>query len=113
MKRGATRIVFFLGAYAIKLPALYSWRGFLIGLLANMTEREFSAAFDAPLCPVLFSLPGGFANVMPKAQPLSSEEFKSLDLDAFLERGDWVVPAERKQCSFGWLNGRIVVVDYA
>jgi hypothetical protein len=42
MKKGSSRWVFFIFNLAIKIPSLYSWKNFLLGLLANMQEVEFS-----------------------------------------------------------------------
>jgi hypothetical protein len=38
---------------AYKLPSFYSWKHFLLGLLANMQEAEFSRTGRPELCPVL------------------------------------------------------------
>jgi hypothetical protein len=46
---------------------LLSWKHFLYGLLANMQEAQFSKTSWPELCPVLWSLPGGFLVVMPRA----------------------------------------------
>ena len=104
---GATRIVLLVGGYAVKLPRLNTWRTFLNGLLANMQEREFSLTGWPELCPVLFSFPGGWLVVMRRARPLTYCEFEAVDM-----RGFGGIPVEGKRDSFGWLDGRIVAVDY-
>jgi len=109
--RGATRTVLLTKRYAIKVPRLASWRLFLCGLLANMQEREFSRAGWPELCPVLFSLPGGWLVVMPRAAPLSDLEWAQIDM-RWPDRADYVVPVEMKRDSFGRLLSRIVAVDY-
>jgi len=53
-----------------------------------MQEREFSAERWPQLCPVIFSLPGGFLVVMPRARPLTDAEWAAFDYRAFVTRGD-------------------------
>ncbi len=112
IKRGATRTVILVCGYAVKVPRLHSWRAFLNGLLANMTEREFAATGWPELCPVRFSLPGGWLIVMDRAFPLTDEQWASFDPEAFCCREKYAVPAEMKRSSFGLMSGRIVAVDY-
>ncbi|MGN6538949.1 MAG: hypothetical protein ACTHKQ_24880 [Mesorhizobium sp.] len=113
---GSTRTVVLIGAYAIKIPGAWRWprryRSLLNGLLANASERDFGKAGWDGLCPLTFSLPGGWLNVMRRAEPLSRDEWFAFDRDAFIDRGDWILPVEDKMDSFGKLNGRIVAVDY-
>lgn len=110
-KSGATRCVFLVGSYALKMPRLNDWRLCLHGLLANMQEAQFSRVGWAELCPVLWNIPGGFLVVMPRCQPLgrrmSAEEFAE-----FSQKKDYCVPVENKPDSFGWYRGRIVAIDY-
>ena len=115
-KYGTTRVVYFIGKYAIKIPVIKPWRHFLRGLLANISEAQFSSVEDfTGLCPVIFSLPGGFLNVMRKAEPLPRETF---EVESFydeylssnnLPKGGMV---EDKLDSFGILDGSVVAVDY-
>lgn len=109
---GVTRRVLLIGRFAFKVPAMSEWRLFLLGLLANMQEAVFSKCGWPELCPVLFSLPGGFLVVMKRARVLTDEEFKSIDAEGFVKREGYTVPAEMKSDSFGWLDGRVVAVDY-
>ena len=110
--RGTTRNVILIGSAAIKIPSFIEWRLFLLVLLANMQERQFWKARWPELCPVVFSLPGGWLNIMKRAKPLTREEFERLDLESWVDRDDYVVPAEIKMDSFGWLDGRLVTIDY-
>lgn len=112
IKYGSTRIVLLIGQYAIKVPTVVEWRLFLLGLLANLQEVKFSRTQWPKLCPVVFSVPLGILLVMRRATPLSRQEFDDFDFDAFVETDEYVVPVENKLDSFGWLNGRIVAVDY-
>ncbi|MES2323237.1 MAG: hypothetical protein V4633_13315 [Pseudomonadota bacterium] len=112
---GTTRTVLLVGKYAVKFPATVEWRLFLLGLLANMQERKFSRCGWPELCPVLFSLPGGWLVVMRRAKNLSYDEWMGFDageLNAFVNRPEYAVPAELKMDSFGWLDGKLVAVDY-
>lgn len=109
IKRGATRTVFLLGGLAFKFPTFYSWENFLYGLLGNMQETRFSQLGWEQLCPVVFSINFGLLVVMKRAMLLTDIEFSNMNYNDFIKVG---VPVENKQCSFGWLNGRIVAVDY-
>ena len=82
----------------------------LRGLLGNMAERDLSCLDGC--CPVLFSLPGGFLNVMPYARPMTRDEFARFDYHSFVDRDAYAIPAERKPDSFGWLNNQPVAIDY-
>lgn len=93
---------------AYKFPALTSWRNALYGLLNSMNEAEHCGRSGA--CPVLWRLPGGFLNVMPRAADLTEKEFAALDVADFCYCNNLVV--EHKRDSFGWLEGEIVAVDY-
>lgn len=112
---GVTRTVLLVGNLAIKVPSFGEWRLFLLGLLANMQERNFSNLGWPELCPVLFSVPGGWLVVMRRAQILTDAEWSAIseeDITAFINKPNYSVPAELKSDSFGWLNGKLVAVDY-
>jgi hypothetical protein len=116
--KGTHRVVYLVGPYAIKRPVFRPWRLFLCGLLANMQEATFSDAGWSELCPVVFAMPGGWFNIMRRAEPITNEQFAKLNYSEWirggqaLPDGDWIIPVENKQCSFGILDGRIVAVDY-
>lgn len=109
---GSTRMVLLTKFRAIKLPRFFSWRTLLLGLLANMQEVEFSKTGWPELCPVQYWLPGGFVLVMPRVEPLTDEEFLRYSWCQWRDRGDYVIPVENKQSSFGKLSGEVVAVDY-
>lgn len=109
---GATRTVWLIGPWAFKFPSMVEWRLFLLGLLANMQERKFSETDWPELCPVLWSLPGGWLVVMRRARELTRTEFDQIDFVKWLDRGNYVIPAEPKMDSFGWIGGQLVAVDY-
>lgn len=108
MKQGVSRKVFLYGKYAFKFPNPSSWVQFLWGLISNMNERIFGRMKDERLCPVLFSLPGGWLVVMQRAEPLPDDHDE--------RRIDEIVAAfpcvEKKPSSFGIVDDRIVAVDY-
>jgi hypothetical protein len=56
-RTGVSRDVLCIGRWALKFPKLRTWRAFLIGLLANMQERDLWKRGDWPelLCPVVFA----------------------------------------------------------
>lgn len=115
IKNGVTRKVIIIGGYAFKIPQTrYGWQRFLNGLLANIQERYMSTIADVRLCPVVFSIPGGWLNVMPACDELSESEFDLFNPKAYCED----LPVENKRCSFGWYmdhdtrSAIIVAVDY-
>lgn len=122
IKQGSTRITLLTRNWAIKIPNFREWRLFLHGLLANMQEKLFSVYPE--VCPVIFSLCGGFLNVAKRARELTDLEFEqeilpkcerdgnSLNRIYFVNNEDYCISVEGKPSSFGWLDGRIVVIDY-
>lgn len=111
-RRGATRLVFLTKRRVYKIPSLFSWKHFLLGLLANIQERQFGRLGWPELCPVAWSLPGGWLVVMPRCRPMTRAEFDETDLEALASQPAYRVPAELKIDSWGWLNGRLVAFDY-
>jgi hypothetical protein len=112
---GATRAVLLLGRYAFKVPFAFSWKHFLLGLIANMQEVSFSRAGWPELAPVVAHLPGGLLVVMRRCEPLTEEQWAAFEpsiANGWLVGDDYYVPAEPKQSSYGFLNGRIVALDY-
>lgn len=109
---GTTRTVLLIHRWAIKMPAMSEWRLFLLGLLANMQERSFGMTGWPKLCPVVFSIPGGWLVVMRRAEPLSEKQWNHLDVPGWRAEVDYSIPVEDKWSSFGVLDGEIVVVDY-
>lgn len=105
---GVSRFVITVGCIVLKFPNFLSWRRFLLGLLANITELTWSRTADPRLCPILFSLPGGFLNVMPWCTPLEYEgRVDRYYVDHYDE-----LPVENKSDSFGYYRNRLVAVDY-
>jgi hypothetical protein len=111
---GVSREVICIGRWALKTPKLTrGWRQFLIGLLANMQERDLWKRRSPKLCPVMFALPCGWLVVMQRATPLTEVQAEGLDYHELLTFEDGLyIPGEAKPGSFGMLGDRIVVVDY-
>jgi hypothetical protein len=112
LEYGTTRQVLLLGCLAIKVPNFTEWRLCLLGLLANMQEAAFSRSGWPELCPVIFSLPGGFLNVMKRAEPMTSEQFDEEALKKWVDRDGHTIPVEIKVDSFGYIDGELVAIDY-
>ena len=111
-KYGATRTVILVGSIVIKIPRMCSWKLFLHGLLANMQESQFSKTGWQELCPVLFSIWGGFCLIMQRAEPLTDFQWSRFSPEHWVKKEDYTVPVELKQSSFGMLKGKIVAIDY-
>ena len=114
---GSNRLVILTRRHALKIPNLRCWWRFVWGLIDNMQERRVNGRGRWPtrhdgVCPILFSLPGGFLNVMPRARPLTDDEWAAFDPAEHCRRDGYVISAEPKQDSFGVLSGRIVAIDY-
>lgn len=107
-RNGQNRWVILSRRYAFKFPAPTSWRALLYGLLNSMNEAAASDREHA--CPVLWRIPGGFLNIMPRCRPLNDSEWQ--DFAAHPAAFAGALEVERKPDSFGVLNGRIVAVDY-
>lgn len=108
-KRGITREVVLIGRWAFKLPSLRRWKNFLQGLIANMQEAELSTWRDSNiLCPVIFHIPGGLLTVMSRVEE-RTEELTNGELAYFQS----LMPSlESKPNNYGYLNGRLVCIDY-
>lgn len=111
VRDGISRTVILIGALAFKVPTVsLGWRYFLQGLLANMQEASWwRLTRDPRLCPVQWSIPGGWLVVMRRARVLTESEWLALR-DEHWRHDD--LPVERKADSLGLLDGRLVAVDY-
>jgi len=110
VQQGSSRFVILTKNYVLKLPFNKTWTRFLWGLIANMNEIRFNKMQDERLAKVIFSLPGGFLVVMKRAEPLMNFDRKFLT--DFCCSKDWKIPAEIKKDSFGYINGKLVAIDY-
>ena len=114
MKRGSTRWVLFIGNYAYKIPSLKNISQFKWGLIANKHESNFYKAYDKKnkICPVVFSIPFGLLIVMPKIRVVKDNELSKEYLTQHCTEPGYIIPAELKCDSFGYLNSKLVVIDY-
>jgi hypothetical protein len=112
VRRGITRTVLLVHRWAIKVPSMRSHdaglRGVVWsiarGLCANLSEQEWSGSPGT--CPVLWSW-AGIVNVYPRCQPVT-HDLTDAEYDAVGLLG----PGDRKPQNMGWLDGRLVWVDY-
>lgn len=127
IRRGITRTVILTRRYAIKFPSLRPYGDGLTGLLwsvcrgilANQAEAQWwNVALPEMrqyLCPVRRSWLGGVVNVYPRCKPF---EVSDVLQEAMFERR-WLPlpeldpqPGDTKADNYGWLDGRLVVIDY-
>lgn len=120
-RQGVTRIVILYKHWAIKIPNfLYQWNHFLWGLLSNMEEGLTWKIANMPdselyqyrdlICPVVWSSWGGWISIMKRVDRiLTDEEYLELDLELYNN----IHSDDNKADNFGWLDGRIVKIDYA
>ena len=111
IKYGSSRTVILTKNYAFKLPYIGRWKNFLWGLIANMQEVDFNTLNDERLAKVIFHLPAGFLVVMKRAEPL--KEFNKKFFAGFCSRHKGLeLPTELKKDSFGYIDGKLVAIDY-
>jgi hypothetical protein len=128
IKRGATRIVFIFRKFVIKVPNFtYSYRNFIRGILSNIDEdrtwRWNSGKYENGkshlLCPVIFSLWGGWLLIMARADVLKwSGDVRALPHtdnpnDVYKEWIEAGLGGDDKADNYGYYKGRLVKVDYA
>jgi len=107
IRRGSSRLVLLIGAWALKLPHPSSWRSLLWGLLSNLAEAERRGLEGA--CPVVLALPLGLLLVQRRADPLP----EGFPLDAIPAAVRALAGHDGgKLSSYGLIPGRIVAVDY-
>ena len=112
---GSTRWVLVTTKWSFKFPSFYGWYYFLAGLINN--HREYVYYQDKKyieLCPIIFYVIGGFLTVMPTVKELTDKNWVEFNFKKFTARGGrlYQIAVENKKDSFGWLNGRVVAIDY-
>ena len=115
-RNGITRAVLLIGPYAIKFPRWrYGWFKFLCGLRSNMIEWQFRRmANQFCLAPTIWHIPGGFMNVQRRCEPLTDEEWESIDdPESDLKLMEWHgMDCDFKRDNFGTYYGVPVLLDY-
>jgi hypothetical protein len=117
IRKGITRTVIVVGPLAVKLATDKR------GRRCNRFEADLYDRVDARrramLCPVLCCTPAGTALLMPAARSLTEMERDHLmDTDGFpdwdyMPPNDETSSVEYKPSDWGWLDGRLVALDYS
>lgn len=113
IRRGVTRTVVVTKRWAIKVPQIRTHGNGLAGalwslargILANLSELAWRRSIG--VCPVYRSLAGGLINIYPRCEPVghdpSPQDYRSTG---------YIGPADKSRSNVGYLNGRLVFVDY-
>ena len=119
---GGTRIVVLTKKYAFKIPRLGSWKQFVQGMLSNMTEGQWKDVGNKHLCPIKYSNRFGLLVVMDRAERVIDEDKFKADLAKLIEsESEGVDPSELGADffeydafpkNFGYIDGRLVKIDY-
>ena len=114
ISKGTTRIVIFIGKLAFKIPILNkSLTYFIKGWLGNVDERNiWRDKKDRKLCPIYFSL-FGLVNIMPRALPITDQKFNKQWIIELFKELDIQVDVCNGWKNFGYIDTRIVIIDYA
>ena len=117
-RKGVTRIVILIGDVAIKIPNVRSWKQYLLGLLANIQEREFAKLNHELLAKVKFSDLLGFVLVMERTEDITDideEDFRTLMRERYKDNEMSVfILSDLKRANFGYIKNtkNIVKIDY-
>ena len=115
-RSGANRAVLILGAVAFKFAR------HRIGARCNLYEadlyRRTTPKRREMLCPVLACAPFGLVLIARAAQPLTADEAQTLRASRGFPDWDYVppddeCPFEPKASDWGWLNNKLVSLDYS
>lgn len=113
-KKGCTRWVICIDNVAFKFPALTNWRMFNLGRKANIKEWERSWLSDQRIsyAKTLLCVRGGLLNIQQRAKMFSRSEWLDRAGDIIIVKDVMFPHVEMKMDSFGYINGKIVAVDY-
>ena len=113
---GITRNVILIGKYAFKFPTLHSHIHFLNGCYANYSERRFYKNFKgvyvsdedltSKVAPSLFCSYFGLLQIQRRLTPLT-RDLTPTEVELF--KG---VCTDIKKENFGYLNGKLLCLDY-
>lgn len=112
IKIGCTRIVFILKTIVIKIPNfLYQHNHFLQGCYANWSERYFTKIFKnniliEKVAPTLFCSYFGLISIQKKVIELN-RNLTTEEINHFQE-----ITSDIKIQNFGYLNNKLVCIDY-
>ena len=122
--KGGERWVLIFFNWAIKVPQLKYWRS---GLQQNRNEIDWwQRTFDKRLCPILKTLFSNCIVIMKRAEPMQEDQFRNHfpDHDSCISLADNIdaypnseiqtsyLPCEYKPDSFGFIDGKVVIIDY-
>jgi hypothetical protein len=116
IRHGTTRAVICLPFMALKLAK--GERGRRCNLFERDTFRRVDERRRAMLCPVLCCDPFGFVLIARAAKPLTERERDELWASDGFPDWDYVPPDEGepfeyKPSDWGWLDGKLVALDYS
>lgn len=99
--KGGSRIVFLFKEFVIKIPVLYSWYGFLNGLLSSMRELDkinnYSGIYPEQKPKVYYGNRFGFIIIMKRYREVTREEN-----DAFREELNRIVESDTEDSKYFW-----------
>jgi hypothetical protein len=113
---GTTRFALCFGNYAVKFAR--GSRGRAANRAENVEWERATPERREMLCPMLWASPFGLFNLMQRAVPLTrTQQLALLERDGF---PDWDYmpggpssPFEYKESDWGYVDGRLVALDYA
>jgi hypothetical protein len=118
IRRGRTRLVVLFGAVAIKIAI--GERGLRCNRFEADLYKRVSAERRDMLCPVLWCASAGSVLVARRAdrEITEQEKLRLMDMDGFpdwdyMPPSDEPHPFEFKASDWGWLDGRLVALDYS
>ena len=116
-RKGTTRVVLVVGPLAVKFAR--GERGRRCNRFEARMYKHVDARRRAMLCPVLWCTSSGRVLLMRAAQPLTEAEAAMLRAKRGFPDWDYAgpndkdFPFEPKASDWGWLNCRLVALDYS
>ena len=112
---GCTRNVILVGKVAIKIPKISNFRLFSLGIRHNKKEKKVTdAKITANISPVIFSFFGLFI-ISKRACHVKNRGLYFVDFAELCAKNKNLTMffiRDAKPCNFGYLNGRLVKIDY-
>jgi hypothetical protein len=116
-RKGTTRLVLVVGPLAIKFAR--GERGRRCNRFEADMYMHVNARRRTMLCPVLWCMPCGRVLLMRAACPITKAEAAEFRATRGFPEWDYMgpndeeCPFEPKASDWGWLNGRLVALDYS